>query len=293
MVTAGDLSSDYDEIVLKLSEVPTLPNVAVRVNSLLNDQKSNSKEISDAIKQDQSITAKVLKVINSPYYGISGGVTDVHRACAFLGYNTIAQIVLGISIFSMFKSKDTVAFDIKEFWKHALGVAVAAEYIAKKCSYAKPEELFTAGLLHDLGKAGLYAIKPEALVKITEHSLKNNMTFFEAEKELDTTRHTIIGGLLAQRWRLPLVLSTCIRTHHLNLHERKKNLGDLALPVSIVSVANKLVHINRIGFSGDNFKRVYELEELNFIGVSIADLEASYRQILESVGKAKEFLKVV
>src|ERR1700733_5355143 len=113
-------NADYSELLGKLHDIPTLPMVAMRVNELINDPNSSSADIAEVLKKDQVLVAKILRLVNSSYYAIPGGVTDVQRALAFLGFNTLAQLVLSLSVFSMFSSPDTQEFSMPEFWKHAL-----------------------------------------------------------------------------------------------------------------------------------------------------------------------------
>src|SRR4051812_39473566 len=119
--TAKKSNSDYSELLAKLDDIPTLPVVAMRVNELINDPDSSSSDIADVLKKDQVLTAKILRLVNSSYYAIPGGVVDVQRALAFLGFNTLAQLVLSLSVFSLFSTFDNEDFSMLDFWRHALG----------------------------------------------------------------------------------------------------------------------------------------------------------------------------
>src|SRR3954453_19242281 len=116
-------NADYSELLAKLQDIPTLPLVAVKVNELINDPSSSSSDIAEVLKKDQVLTAKILRLVNSSYYAIPGGVADVQRALAFLGFNTLAQLVLGLSVFSLFSEIDSEHFSMMEFLRHALGTA--------------------------------------------------------------------------------------------------------------------------------------------------------------------------
>ena len=169
-------------LVEKLNDIPTLPMVANQVTNLINDPNSSSGDIAAVLRKDQVLTAKVLKLINSPYYGIPGEVTDVQRALAFLGFNTIAQLVLSLSVFSLFPRDGKESFSVLEFWKHALATAVVSEMIAKKVGYERPEETFTCGLLHDIGKLVLKQIAPVEFEKVVSLAKKKSISYTAAEE---------------------------------------------------------------------------------------------------------------
>src|SRR6478735_12608516 len=113
-------NAEYGELLSKLQDIPTLPVVATRVNELINDPTSSSADIAEVLKKDQVLTAKILRLVNSSYYAIPGGVADVQRALAFLGFNTLAQLVLGLSVFSLFSEIQDDDFTMLDFWRHAL-----------------------------------------------------------------------------------------------------------------------------------------------------------------------------
>src|SRR6476659_3418872 len=106
LVARGKTNGEYSELLQKLEDIPTLPVVAMKVNELINDPTSSSADIAEVLKKDQVLTAKILRLVNSTYYSIPGGVADVQRALAFLGFNTLAQLVLSLSLFSMFSPID-------------------------------------------------------------------------------------------------------------------------------------------------------------------------------------------
>jgi putative nucleotidyltransferase with HDIG domain len=235
----------------KLNDIPTLPIVASKVTELINNPNSSSADIANVLKKDQVLTAKVLRLINSPYYGIPSEVTDVQRALAFLGFNTLAQLVLGMSVFSLFKGDGTDEFPLVEFWRHALATAVCSEVIAKKVKYPRPEEIFTCGLLHDIGKIVLHQIANETFLKVIRAARDGKKTFGEAENELDVPGHAFLGEYIAAKWGLPHIIRSAIRYHHIDVREASTILPGTKPSIYIVSLANSLIVGMGIGHSGD------------------------------------------
>jgi HD-like signal output (HDOD) protein len=213
LVLDGPVPKGFNALLEKLNDIPTLPIVASKVNELINNPNSSAGDIAAILKKDQVLTAKVLKLINSPYYGIPGEVTDVRRALAFLGFNTLAQLVLGLSVFSHFPSEGSNEFPMMEFWRHALATAVCAEVIAKRVKYAKPEECFTCGLLHDIGKIVLHEIDRGKLLSVVKYAKEKKCSFTEAEAALDVPNHAFLGEYIAAKsCRAPSPPSTSCRS---------------------------------------------------------------------------------
>src|SRR5277367_2162752 len=118
-------NAEYTELLSKLQDIPTLPLVATRVNELINDPNSSSSDIAVVLKKDQVLTAKILRLVNSGYYSIPGGVNDVQRALAFLGFNTLAQLTLSLSVFSFFPGFEHEDFSMPDFCGQAPQAAQA------------------------------------------------------------------------------------------------------------------------------------------------------------------------
>jgi putative nucleotidyltransferase with HDIG domain len=244
-------NADYTELLSKLQDIPTLPLVATKVNELINDPNSSSSDIAVVLKKDQVLTAKILRLVNSGYYSIPGGVTDVQRALAFLGFNTLAQLTLSLSVFSVFKKAAKDEFSMLEFWKHALGTAVCAEMLAKRLKIAKPEEAFTCGLLHDVGKLVLNEIDPERLATIVRETTSRQCAFVDIEKERDLPGHSFLGEVIAKKWGLPQKIVLCIRYHHQDVSAVETLLVSERPMIQLVRLANTLCVKNKIGASGD------------------------------------------
>ncbi len=278
------------DLLSKLQDIPTLPIVAVRVNELLNDPHSSSSEIADVLKKDQVLTAKVLRLVNSSYYAIPGGVTDVQRALAFLGFNTLAQLILGLSVMSMFSNLDGEEISMMEFWKHALATAVAAELLAKRISYPKPEEAFTCGLLHDIGKLVLHELDQELLAKIARTARERGCSFVEVEREMDVHGHAYLGDMVATRWGLPQIIRLAIRYHHFDVTKMDSILSSAKPLIHMVRIANLIAVKKQIGRSGDYSAGVILPDMCKPLGLSLADIIEIEEQMEGEMEKAGSFL---
>lgn len=280
----------FNQLLEKLNDIPTLPIVASKVNELINNPNSSSADIANVLKKDQVLTAKVLKLINSPYYGIPSEVTDVQRALAFLGFNTLAQLVLGLSVFSLFPADGNEEFSLLEFWRHALATGVCAEVIAKRVKYPKPEEVFTCGLLHDIGKIVMHQIAKNTLMKIVATAKADGKSFAETEGELDVPGHAFLGEYIAAKWGLPQVIRNAIRYHHVDVREAATILPGMKPAIYIVTLANALVVNMGIGHSGDYSDGGLKPYMYEVLGLKAPHLDQIKEQTQEEMKKAGTFL---
>jgi putative nucleotidyltransferase with HDIG domain len=292
-VQESKLPKKFNDMLERLQDIPTLPVVATRINELINDPESSAADIAEVLKKDQVLTAKVLKLINSPYYGIPGGVTEVQRALAFLGFNTIAQLVLGLSVFSLFPSDgQSEGFSIPDFWKHALGAAVCSEQIAKRINYPRPEEAFTCGLLHDIGKLVMYQIAKPLLLEIVASAKSQKKSFVEIERDMDVPGHGFLGEHIAAKWGLPQVIRGAIRYHHQDVRQVQTLLPVVKQAAQIVSLANGLVVSVAMGHSGDYSDGGVKPWMHEVLGLGLADVEEIKKRVAEESQKAGAFLNV-
>ncbi|KIX14368.1 HDOD domain-containing protein [Dethiosulfatarculus sandiegensis] len=198
----------------KIRNIPTLPIVLTKILATLDNPLSSAKDMEKIIKNDQALTAKLLAVSNSAYYGFRKEITTVGRAVVAIGFSEVRNICLGLSLTNFlhpanFKNKELAQL----LWLHSLSVSEAAKLLGEQTSAIEPEKAFTAGLLHDIGKVVLAAFFPDE-VELLRAKVKNGeMSFEEAEKALDIS-HEQIGSALAEQWELPPMLQEVIARHH-------------------------------------------------------------------------------
>lgn len=290
-VQQSNLPRKFNDMLERLEDIPTLPVVATKINDLINDPDSSAADIAEVMKKDQVLTAKILKLINSPYYGIPGGVTDVQRALAFLGFNTVAQLVLGLSVFSLFPSDgQEEEFSILAFWRHALGVAVCSEVIAKEIKFAKPEEAFTCGLLHDVGKLVMHQVARDTFLGVVKRAKAGKRSFSDVERELDLPTHGFLGEHIAAKWGLPQVIRASIRYHHQDVRAVATLLPSVKTPVQIVSLANALIVGMGVGHSGDSSDGGLQTYMHETLGIAANRLDDIKSRSTDLMGKAGAFL---
>ena len=283
-------NSEYGDLLEKLNDIPTLPVVAMKVNQLISDPTSSSSDIAEVLKKDQVLTAKILRLVNSPYYAIPGGVTDVQRALAFLGFNTLAQLVLSLSVFSLFSSVDDEDFSMMDFWRHALGTAVCSEILAKRLKLPKPEEAFTCGLLHDVGKLVLHEIDPKRLKEVVRETRMRSCTFVEVEREWDLPGHSFLGEVIATKWGLPQVIRLAIRYHHFDVSKMDTILSSAKPIIQCVRLANTICVKNQIGNSGDRSTGEITPDMLAPLKLQKSDIASIEEQLTKDMERAGAFL---
>jgi HD-like signal output (HDOD) protein len=264
------------------------------LSQLINDPMSSTNEIEKVMEQDQSLTAKVLKLINSSYYGIPGGVSRLSRAIGYLGFDTINQLVLSASILKALEVKGPSRFDLNRFWQHAIGVGIASEVIAKFMRHKNPSDLFTAGLVHDIGKVALYIIDAELFLSVVQQAAEKKSTFAEAEDSLGAPKHEILGHALSQKWNLPPAIQAVIRFHHQKDAGRRSGLGpELTRNVDIVLLANLLVHALKFGNSGHDRVQGAPKTVLERLTVTPTQIPKLIEDIKSGLQSADGFLKII
>jgi HD-like signal output (HDOD) protein len=277
-----------------IGDLPTLPTVAIEVAELLDDPDSTPKQITAVMKADQALTSKVLKLVNSAYYAIPGGVTTVERAIAFLGYNTIFQLLIGVSVVEFSRIGGAAGIDIREFWKHSLGVGIAAEMVGQHIGYKAREELFAGGLLHDLGKVALAKVARKKFSLAVEQARKEGIPLLTAEKEQGLPTHDKVGGTLAEQWRFPAALRAAIGSHHRSHNARLVTLPkDYQAMLDIIVLADALCRRFEIGNGGDPVVPEVDRDLLGRLGLFTKDLPQIRGEMTRKVEQSKVFLDLL
>lgn len=236
------MSEELSKETLKaLDSLPTLPVVALRIGEVVHSKNASVQQVADVLRSDPATSAKLLRLVNSPYFGIPGGVSDVARAIPFVGFNTLYQLVLSITVFDTLRiGIDGV--DPRALWTHSLTVATAARELAQEVRYSDPGACFTAGLLHDMGKIALAKIDPKRLVAALTTMRTEGISQEVAEKQHGLIPHDRVGSQLAKLWKFPAGLVTPIEQHH-SVHRpevRERLVPHLRTITEIVAAADHL-----------------------------------------------------
>ena len=178
---------DEQQVLKKLDrikEIPTLPTIVFELNKYLQDPDTSIKTVCDTIEKDQAITLKILKLVNSAFYGFKSKISDLRNAIVLLGYNAVRNAIVSLSIISSFSKRVTlIDFDISQFWKHSLAVAVTSKNIAQLSKKESPDNCFVGGLLHDIGKVILAQYFHDLFEKVWTTLQDEHISFYEAEQK--------------------------------------------------------------------------------------------------------------
>ncbi len=198
-----------------IKELPTLPMIYFKVNKALQNNDASVKGVAGIIEMDQAMSSKVLHIVNCAFYGFRSKISSIPQAVMILGFNTVKNAIVSVSILDVFALKEKFqGFDIKNFWSHSIAVAVLSKHLAEKSRIAPPEDAFIAGLLHDMGKLIMIQHFKEEFSLVWQKKQKDGLSFYDAERSIAQVDHAEIGAYLAKRWLFPDSLIEAISSHH-------------------------------------------------------------------------------
>jgi len=220
---------DINEILNSIKEFPAMPNVIMHALNIMKDPESSTKELAKIISYDQSLSTKVLTLVNSSYYGFPQQITSINRAIALIGMSKAKNIILAVAMRPMLTNQND-----KELWKHSIRTAVGCEHLAKYLKIMDSDEAFVIGFLHDLGKMVLCLKSSEMCQKVKELT-SQGASVIEVEQMFFKTDHCQMGSLLAKKWQLPLMVANAIKYHH------SPKLSPMPVASALVYVIDALV----------------------------------------------------
>ncbi len=279
-------------ILDNIDDVPTLPTIASKITHTANMPLSNARQLGKVLEKDQALTFKVLRMANSAFYAMKDPVKTVDRAIVVMGFNRVKNIVTRVSAISSFGSA-TISdlFSMTKFWEHCISVGMACSILAKQLKMKKPDEMFTAGLLHDIGKLILAQYLVSEFEKIAKKVFSDNCTFIQAERDILGVDHTHIGKWLANKWRLSKDIKLIISEHH---HPPGDDiiLGTSAKPIVLVFLADHISRKAHIGFGGDNLVPAINPRIWNIVDRNKIDLDLVEKELLENRYVINEYLDI-
>jgi len=266
----------FDQIEQKLNSIPSLSAVVTEVIGNLNSKTVDFVALEQSIAQDPVITARLLAVANSSFYGLSGKVLGIKDACLVLGVNTIRSIVIAIGVIQHLERNEGGVLSHKAFWRHSIGVGTAAKMLAKNVGL-DAEVAFTVGVLHDIGVLVLDSHFSDEYAAVLRYCDENNCQRYEAEEKILGFEHSLIGAGLAEKWKLPKVIVSNIANHH---------ISPLALPlpiVDLISIADVICKNIEIKIDNDACNAALDYDAMKRIGLDVQMINDCREEIERSV----------
>jgi putative nucleotidyltransferase with HDIG domain len=262
-----------------LREEPKLvspPEVYLRISEVLRDPKSTVEDAAESIRHDPSLAAKLLRLVNSSFYArtmratrgrFPAKVDSLSRAVMVVGGRQLATLALGVSVLPLFQDIPAQWVDMRVFWEHSVGCAVAAQVLAGACGRVDPEAAFVAGLLHDIGRIVAFKQASRHMAAAMRRAAAERRPLFETERELLGFDHAALGGQLLQKWQFPANLEKMVRCHH--------DVSEALFPdePAVIHLADCLASAMGFGASGNRHVPPLAPEAWEALGLAAADLE--------------------
>ncbi len=265
----ANTSKNISELISNCDEIPVIPAAALQLLSSVDDPNVGSLDIAKIISTDQSLTAKVLKLANSSYYGMQGKVTRLTEAVMILGTKNVRNLAILASADDLLNiSLRGYRLGSRQLWTHSFSVGVGCRLIAEVANLKDVDIAFTSGLLHDIGKLVMSVTLDKELKKVFDMIRKDSIPFNIAEKEVLGFDHTEIGEALAQKWNLPQVICDVVRYHHNPNDCKPSNVF-----VDCAHVANYLTMTMGFGLGIDGLYYEFFPESLDRLNISNSDID--------------------
>jgi HD-like signal output (HDOD) protein len=278
--------SSFEDIVERIHTIPSLPEVVTQVVRLVNDPNSDARQINAIMMKDAAMAAKMLRMVNSVYYGLAEPVSDLEQAIVILGFKTIRSVALSISVLNMFQQQNA-NFNMKAFWAHSAVSACLGRLICDKARICDPEFGFTIGLLKGLGKVILAENAPEETRAIIAVARQYRMSFTKACREVMDTDDAEIGAWLMERWELDKVLVATVREQGLlNATTKEPKL------VSMCMLSEYLCALKKIRTSGQCDEPQLDPAVWTHLGMDKTALVEVLAVINDEVENARQLLSI-
>ncbi len=276
------------EALGQIHNLPTLPSVVLQVVATAADPDASALDLARHIIPDQSLSATLLRMANSAYYGFYRRISSATDAIVVLGFSKVRDIALTATAFQTLKHAPG-AFDLTQLWRHSLAAAMAAEQIARVLHLPPINGYFSAGLLHDIGKVALGLLYPAAYEQAVQLVVKEGIPVCQAERSVLKLDHCAAGAALGEHWNLPLPVVEAIRRHH----EPERSVAHAEL-VHVTALANVLAYESGMGDRADVEILMPDMQlSLELLGLRPEQREHVIQRVRESSGRIDDLLGVL
>jgi len=283
--SAAAIQENVNSAIKDISHIATLPEVTMKIIKLVEDPESTAQDLNKVISNDPALGARILKVVNSAFYGLPGQIGSINRAIVLLGLNAVKNIAIAASLAKLFRGgKISANFDARDLWLHSIATATATRLLSDKCGLGLPDEAFLAGLIHDLGiMVEIQSRRPkfiEALNKVEAEGC----TLREAEFACIGATHEMFGAGLCKLWKFPVSFQYVTGFHHhpMDLAPKNRTLACL------VHIADHIAAKLEIGFTHDTDPQTPVAGAiLTHLNLTQADIDEIAEQLPEAMEEAK------
>ena len=278
--------SRLEEVLVLVKHMPPFPKVAMRVMAMLEDPSTTAAQLAEVIQYDQAITANVLKICNAAYFSLPRKVSSLDEGLVVIGHDILKDIIIASSSARFFKGEVGKGYDLGsgELWRHSVATAIMGKLLVRSVPQVNPAEVFTAALLHDIGKRLLSSFVADDFEAIIAMVDKENCTFSEAEERVIGIDHAELGGLILEKWDFPAEMGKAVRYHH---NPEALSMDEIT---ALVALANGLVISMGIGVGAHGLATSLQEQGIKRFGLSDTDLQLCMADLLQELEKAEALL---
>lgn len=274
------------EAVRKVSSIATLPEVTAKIVSTVENPRSSAAQLHRIVAHDPALVTRILKVVNSAFYGLPGQIGSIDRAIVLLGLNAVKNIAVAASLGQLFRGmKLCEGFTAKDLWAHCVAVAVASRELAREMKLPVVEEAFLAGMIHDIGLLVALQVWPEKL-KETCDAAAGGGDFCEIEREICGADHQRLGQAMAELWKFPRACQLVAGNHH----QPEKLGADQRQLTAVVFVADTMCARRGIGFNLTAVRQEMAGRDLNPLPINADVIERVEGMLEEKIEAASAMM---
>ena len=270
--------AQFKKMLREIKNLPTLPGIVAKLGKMAEDPDTTTEQMGRVISKDHILATKLLRLVNSAFYGFPQRISSLNSAIILLGFNVIKSLIISASIFEVMEAQDV------ELWEHSLGCAVVCNVLARHLGVKDPEEISTAGLIHDIGKVAIKMELPREYEMITDLSQEKKISRLEAEREILGLDHAEVGSWLAKSWNLPNKLVEPIACHHDPQLAREEQMAS-----AIVHFANIMIRGLGYGHAGDIWVPPLNNKAWKVLDLAPIDIDPLLQEIEEKLWEVKGF----
>ncbi len=283
--TTDRANAVVEQALASIGDLATLPEVTIKIIEIVENPRSTARELHGVIKNDPALSMKILKVVNSAFYGLPGQVASVDRAIILLGLSAVKNIAIAASIARLFKGKRiSEQFRAADLWLHSVAVAVAARSLAKCSPHpVMTDEVFVTGLIHDIGMLVERQMFPDGFAEVINRCSRTDIDFLECEREVVGADHQAFGVGLTTKWKFPRHLRAAVGFHH-NPEALSVELRNMA---TLIQVADVLCCQEKIGFYLTAQHKSVTEQMLDALSITSEEVEQIRESLTEQVTEAE------